>query len=354
MKVTIIGGWENDNGKNEAWKLDIDDRKKADIHEFCRILGRLLALRRHEVFIGSDDEDKSVDPYIVQGMGEQLATQRDAPRLIRTIQGINSDKDLFTDPRYRKFESFFSPYPPPPMRIESWPRAAAKIVSIQEADIVITIAGLGDTYIAGIAALVARKPVVPVAVFGGASRELFYASKVLGNRELPREWDRLYSSVLDQDFAETVLRLGGLDRTNVFLGYCSKAKKTAGRVKEHIESRLGLRAIDWATDFKTEEVILGQIQMAARQCKYGVFLFTPDDLVETETGRSNMVPRDNVVFEAGYFMNSHGPKRAVIIVQGDTKVLADYGGYIYVRIKDGDDMSPIEQRLRETFADDVQ
>ena len=67
-----------------------------------------------------------------------------------------------------------------------------------------------------------------------------------------------------------------------------------------------------------------------------------------------MVPRDNVVFEAGYFMNSHGPTRTVIIVQGDTKVLADYGGYIYLSIKDPDDISPIKQRLREIFRDDVQ
>ena len=177
-----------------------------------------------------------MDPYIVQGMGQQLTTQHDPPRLIRTIQGIDSDKDLFTDPRYREFESFFEPYPPPPMRAERWPRAAAKIVSVQEADVVIAIAGLRDTYIAGIAALVARKPVVPVAVFGGASRELFYACKIFGNGNLPREWDQLYSSKLDEEFAKTVLRLGGLDRTNVFLGYCSQASITASRVKEYLES----------------------------------------------------------------------------------------------------------------------
>jgi hypothetical protein len=220
--------------------------------------------------------------------------------------------------------------------------------------VVIAIAGLEDTYIAGIAALIARKPVVPVAVFGGASRELFFACRIFGNGNLPREWDQLYSSKLDAKFAETVLRLGGLDRTNVFLGYCSEASETASKVKEYLESQLGLRVIDWAKDFKPGHVILSEIQMAARLCKYGVFLFTPDDTVVTEPGKSHMVPRDNVVFEAGYFMNSHGPTRTVIIVQGDTKVLADYEGYIHLSIKAPDDTSSIEQRLREIFGDDVQ
>src|SRR5687768_2581640 len=110
MKVTIVGGWDNETKNNEAWQLDIDNRKKAELQKFCRYIGRLLALRKHEVFIGSDDEERSVDPYIVQGMITQLAQQHDPPRLIRTIQGIDSNRDLFTDPRYAEFRQFFMPY----------------------------------------------------------------------------------------------------------------------------------------------------------------------------------------------------------------------------------------------------
>jgi hypothetical protein len=355
MTVTVIGGWENDTQKNKAQKneiqrLDIDDGTKQELQEFCRILGRLLASRKHEVFVGSDDEDRSVDPYIVQGMGQYLVQQQDPLPLIRTIQGIDSNKRLYGDPRYREFESLFRPYPPP-LNVDHWPRAAAKIASVQEADVVIAIAGLTDTYIAGIAALVARKPLVPVAVLGGASRQLFYARRVFGEENLPEDWDQLHSSRLDERLAQTVLRLGGLDRTNVFLGYCSQASATALRVRDYLEA-LGLRVIDWARDFKTGQVILREIQRAARLCKYGIFLFTPDDAVVTEPGKSHMVPRDNVVFEAGYFMNSHGPKRTAIIVQGDTKVLADYAGYIHLAIRDPEDISPIKQRLREVFGDD--
>ena len=31
MKVTIVGGWDKDSKNNEAWKLDIDNRKKAEL-----------------------------------------------------------------------------------------------------------------------------------------------------------------------------------------------------------------------------------------------------------------------------------------------------------------------------------
>jgi predicted nucleotide-binding protein len=38
----------------------------------------------------------------------------------------------------------------------------------------------------------------------------------------------------------------------------------------------------------------------------GVFLFTRDDKVADETDANKAVPRDNVVFEAGYFSHAKG------------------------------------------------
>jgi len=64
---------------------------------------------------------------------------------------------------------------------------------------------------------------------------------------------------------KTVLRLGGLDKTRVFLGYSSQANTTASRIKEFMRSELGLHVTDWATDFQTGEVILSEIQAAAHK-----------------------------------------------------------------------------------------
>jgi predicted nucleotide-binding protein len=131
------------------------------------------------------------------------------------------------------------------------------------------------------------------------------------------------------------------------------AKTTALRIKEYLKLGLGLDVTDWGIDFRNGKVILSEIQAAALSCKYSVFLFTPDDTLEAETGEKYKVPRANVVFEAGYFMNSHGPKRTVIIVQESTRVPSDYGGHIYLPLKDRDDISPIKERLREIFKEDL-
>ncbi len=349
MNVTILGGWETDETINQGWKLALDARNKDEIKEFCKALGRELARRKHTVFVGSDDQEKSVDPYVVEGMLEELSRRGAPESLIRPIHGIEPNRVLFEDRRKSELARFFLPYVPP--RAERWPRAAAKIVAIREADVVIPIAGLQDTYIAGVAALVAQKRLVPVAVFGGASRELFYAAQSLGEGKLPREWHRLLESRLDEDFAKTVLRLGALERARVFFGYCSRAKGTAKEIRDYL-TELGLEVEDWATDFQSGGEILSEIQAASHSCKYGLFLFTPDDAVKIGE-KEVRIPRSNVVFEAGYFMNSHGPERTVIICQEGTEVLADLRGRIYIPLKDAEDISPIKEKLRKAFEDDL-
>lgn len=56
-------------------------------------------------------------------------------------------------------------------------------------------------------------------------------------------------------------------------------------------------------------------------------------------------PRDNVVFEAGYFIGTKGPDRCVIVRQGEAKMPADLGGAIYLHLAEAHDVAPIETRL---------
>ena len=70
-------------------------------------------------------------------------------------------------------------------------RAAEKILSTRDADALIAIGGLHDTYVAGIAAMLARKPVVPFASFGGASLQLWRALHMLDQKRLTEDFRRL-------------------------------------------------------------------------------------------------------------------------------------------------------------------
>jgi hypothetical protein len=135
------------------------------------------------------------------------------------------------------------------------------------------------------------------------------------------------------------------ERRDVFLGYCSKAKSTAQSIHLFMTSKLKLSVLDWAMDFTGGGTILKEIERAASLCSCGVFLFTKDDPLEGDGNQA--APRDNVVFEAGYFANSKGEDRVIIIREEGAKMPADLGGNIYVHLPDKNNTAVIEGALRD-------
>jgi len=103
--------------------------------------------------------------------------------------------------------------------------------------------------------------------------------------------------------------------------------------------------LNWAMDFRAGGSILSEIENARAACSCGVFLFSEDDPLEGTPGGA--APRDNVVFEAGYFMSSKGPERCLIIRHGEAKMPADVGGAIYVHLGKTADVGSIEARLSD-------
>jgi Predicted nucleotide-binding protein containing TIR-like domain len=77
-----------------------------------------------------------------------------------------------------------------------------------------------------------------------------------------------------------------------------------------------------------------------------------DDPLEGTSGGA--APRDNVVFEAGYFMSAKGPERCLIVRHGEAKMPADVGGAIYVPLSKTADVSSIEGRLSDFVAQNLQ
>jgi hypothetical protein len=154
-------------------------------------------------------------------------------------------------------------------------------------------------------------------------------------------------------------------RRDVFLAFCSGAASTAQGVKSLLEG-LGARVLDWSADFHTGRTIIEQIDQATRECQFGVFLFTKDDALKGSPGRSifggdgrwsparrssrgpvSAVPRDNVVFEAGYFMSRHGGTRTLVILERGAKMPADLGGVVYADLKDRSNVASIEATVRK-------
>jgi hypothetical protein len=118
-------------------------------------------------------------------------------------------------------------------------------------------------------------------------------------------------------------------RHDLFFGYSSKSASTEKLVKENLES-LGAKVFDWSTDFVSGPSILTLLEEAASKCSTGVFLLTGDDEQFKDSSGKELVPRDNVVFEVGYFARAKGNGRILIIHEEHAKIPADLKEVTYV------------------------
>lgn len=139
-------------------------------------------------------------------------------------------------------------------------------------------------------------------------------------------------------------------RRDVFLGYCSSSATTARKIKKYLKAKkkgIGITVLDWRKDFDPATSILHQIEEASRRCGAGIFLFTKDDALSGGKAKDRAVPRDNVVFEAGYFSALKGKSRVLIVREDGAKMPADLGGDIYAPLEDKEDIEPIKPVLRK-------
>jgi len=139
------------------------------------------------------------------------------------------------------------------------------------------------------------------------------------------------------------------DRRDVFLGYCSASTATARAIKRFLGEQ-DVTVLDWQTDFPPGQNILQQIGRAAERCSAGIFLFTRDDELAAAGAGHAAVPRDNVVFEAGYFIATKGKDRVLVVREDGAKMPADLGGDIYASLPDRNHIGPILDSLRRFAA----
>jgi hypothetical protein len=134
------------------------------------------------------------------------------------------------------------------------------------------------------------------------------------------------------------------ERKDIFFGYSGASEATAMAIKRYLQS-LGTRVLDWQTDFIPGRTILDQIEQAAARSVGGIFLFTKDDDLADRGQTEVAVPRDNVVFEAGYFIGLKGKRNVLIIREAGSKMPADLGGDIYAALPDRTSITTIERTL---------
>lgn len=168
---------------------------------------------------------------------------------------------------------------------------------------------------------------------------------------IPADADRetIFTGSFGGAFDSWMAQLGG--RRDVFLGFCSKSAGFAAQV-EQILTRAGATVHNWAMDFGVGFSILDEITAARMRCDRAVFIFSEDDPLDGTTGQA--APRDNVVFETGFFISAKGPGNTLIIRVGSAKMPADLGGAIYLSVPTiADGPAAIEARLRDFAGDGI-
>jgi hypothetical protein len=119
-------------------------------------------------------------------------------------------------------------------------------------------------------------------------------------------------------------------RYHVFLGYSSQASDVANLLTRFLTEKLKLRVYDWK-NFPPGQSIWEAIEDAERLTNCGIFLFMEDDAIGNGKNKK-FAPRDNVLFEAGYFAGAKRRSRALIVREKDAKMPTDFGGILYLEL----------------------
>jgi predicted nucleotide-binding protein len=161
--------------------------------------------------------------------------------------------------------------------------------------------------------------------------ELWKQAEKLGSLNAIVEWaDRTRNRIARRGFKQ-----------DVFLGYCGEARPTATSIKDYIHDE-GYTVRDWKK-FPAGPALLGEIDRACRECRLGLFLLTKDDL----KANGDFTPRDNVVFELGYFLSAKGDERVAVILEEGAQQPTDIEGNIWITLTDPNNIDGIHHRLSE-------
>lgn len=181
---------------------------------------------------------------------------------------------------------------------------------------------------------------------GAQERVVFGSSYCTCPVEFPLDADASWvgDDAFQASFATWTRHLAA--RRDVFLGYCSCSTTTAQEIKRFLVGQ-GVSVLDWQTDFAPGRSILEQIEEASRRSTAGIFLFTKDDALDAPHGDGShrAAPRDNVVFEAGYFCGTKRKRNVMIVLEDGSTMPADLGGDVFVPLADRNDISTITRGI---------
>ncbi len=234
-----------------------------------------------------------------------------------------------------------------------WQEVRTFVVS--EADAVVALIGGKGTSDCVQKAVLAGKPVFPIAVAGGAAQAEWERLKQSGhsNRErgdldflADRSTDAATMARLVAASCASALRADAQRYSNrIFIihGHDVALKMELARLLERLE----LLPIVLHEQPDQGKTVLSKLRAELKDVGYAFALLTADDLaspVGTPRARKKRA-RQNVVFEHGMLVGLLGYDRVCAIVRGDIEIPSDLAGVLYKRIEMDDSVDSIALEL---------
>lgn len=171
----------------------------------------------------------------------------------------------------------------------------------------------------------------------GLARRLAIAERVLAKShyyDVAREFGRLVGQAnSDQENCQTLVMTGGgpgimeAARPRVFMISSAEALSIARAIRIGLEH--DAEVVSWSDDkiFAPGAYPIEALEEQVAQADFGIALAEPDDLVLSRD-RKSMTPRDNVIFELGFFMSRLGRHRTLLLVprSEEVKLPSDFKG----------------------------
>jgi hypothetical protein len=333
MKIATFGSWiDNDS----AWS---SRGNRSEFEIACRQAGQAIGDLGHTIIVGSS-RPHTADKHFVDGVlaGTRSATDSAVPNII-VIRPFDQVADFARLSAERQLSFRFIDRPG--LRADG-----VKVLGVKEADVVLTIGGAGGTYVAGLAAVLAKKPLIPIGSFGGASRHLIDAVRELeGNADHLDELNSPWSPSLLQ----SVLKIAGLKPVKPVNVLLIHGRSDDWKDMRHwLSTTLRVDVTVMKDAFSDGRTLPEKFEELASHSDAAIAVATPDDVGGLAGGSANELDpraRENVWIEYGWFWGKLGRKRVLLLHKGQVGFPSDLAGLEFYSYNE----SPLErsEKIRE-------
>lgn len=324
MRVAVLGSWKGDRGEKML-------RNREEFAAACEEIGRELARQKHTVVVSSDSRN-TADLHVVVGISQTIQTAPDCECRVEVVRAAGDDNP---QPYYELARKFPKHINFPPVEQEGW--AETHLIQIMHADAVLTIGGAAGTYQAGLAAIVAKKLLVPVGTFGGASKRL---GVLIHPQAAP---SRAELATLNSPWSSHVLGtlsslLGANKRPRLLVIHGRSEDRY--KLTEWLRSTLGINdLLVMQQEFGGGQSLPEKFERLAASADGAIALATPDDKVsQSGSDESLFRARQNVWLEIGWMWGRLGRNKVLLLAKGQLDNPSDIQGLEYYAYG----LSPVE------------